>query len=116
MSAIEVETLLNEIDELNLFDGSVLDSLKVKLSDCTGAIGNIEAELVALRRLLIQNGDPKVVVTDSGTTLEEAITHTVRQLKRLRTYKSELDHSFADAEAEEFSKQNRIPEETKGGE
>lgn len=96
-----VSKLLDEIDRLDVFNGR---SAAIKLEDCEGSLRQVEAELIALRRMLVQHGNPKGVINDQGMTIENAIRSTIKQIQQLRKYRDELREQ-ADAEQEEIAQE-----------
>jgi hypothetical protein len=98
----EIQNLLNTIDEL---DPLAERSKQAKLDDVNGEIIRVEADLVGLRRMLVQHGKPMARINESET-LATAITDRARQLERLRRYRNEIQ-LLPDDEAEERAENDR---------
>lgn len=84
----EMVELLKRIDNAAPLEGQ---SKQAKLDDVTGEITRLEADLVGLRRMLIQHKRPDArIEADGGKTLAVSISSRLQQLTRLREYKEEI--------------------------
>lgn len=84
----EMAELLKRIDNAAPLEGQ---SKQAKLDDVTGEITRLEADLVGLRRMLIQHKRPDArIEADGGKTLAVSISSRLQQLTRLREYKEEI--------------------------
>lgn len=84
---VGIRHLLDKIDGMNVLAGQ---EKQAKLGDVNGEITRIEADLVGLRRMLVQHRQPNAFLDQQGTTLSGAISSAIKQLERLREYRDEL--------------------------
>lgn len=90
-----LEKLLLEIDEIITINDI---GKEARLSDAKNTLTAIQADTVALRRVLIQHGQPEAPIQElGGKPLGSAIREKLLQIKRLQNYIQELEQLPDDA-------------------
>jgi hypothetical protein len=85
----DIQKLLEEIDNTVSVDDVGKDA---RLSDARNNLSALKADLIGLRRMLIQHPRPDTPVQElNGQTLGAAIRDKIKQSKRLEDYINELE-------------------------